>query len=447
MSLKTASRMLIAATLLTLAGCIPAAGSEIPSAPSGLIVITNGTVITATGSEPIPDGTVVLEGDRIVYAGEAAGFSIPEGARVLDARGGTILPGFIDAHTHGTADPAVRRSFLLDGVTSICDLGAPLDDMEQFDLAFYRDDPVARGFHAGPIITAPGGLPDVVLGEDLNYEVATPEEGRAAVQYLHQQGVDQIKVYLHTEANGISYPMLDAATLDAIVEEAHSLDLPVRAHVTYASLLEMAVAAGVDTVEHVPVNQTRAEQEAADPEFMLQLLESSDPVELLFTEGSPEYAALIGEMAEAGIILVPTLERPYGRFIATQEPVDRMALDIVLGIVGAFNQMGGEVGLGTDFNLGTGMVAGMPIGKMESEMEMLLAAGLTPLEVIEAGTRIAAASCGQGGSLGTLEPGKLADVIVVAGDPLEDLSAMEDVVLVILGGEVVYTAETMASGE
>ncbi len=436
-----APKLLIAATLVTLAGCGPTAGPEITADPSDLIVITNGMVITATGSEPIQDGTVVLEGDRILFAGEATGFSVPDGAQLFDAQGGTILPGFIDAHTHGTAAPAVRRSFLVDGVTSICDLGATLAEMELFAVEVFAGDPVARGFHAGPIITAPGGLPDAVFGTELNYEVATPEQGRAAVETLHQLGADQIKVYLQSESNGVAYPMINAATLEAIVEEAHARGLLVRAHVTYASLLDMAVSAGVDTIEHVPVNQTRAEQETGDPEFMQQLMESDDPVELLFTEGSEAYAAQIRGMAEGGIIMVPTLDRPYGSFFrsTTLAPEQRLILDIILGIVGKFNEMGGEVGLGTDFNIGTGIPAGMPLG----EMEMLLAAGLTPMEIIEAGTRFAAASCGLGDSLGTLEAGKLADVIVVAGDPLEDLAVMEDVVLVILGGEVAYNTGPM----
>jgi imidazolonepropionase-like amidohydrolase len=274
--------------------------------------------------------------------------------------------------------------------------------------------------------------------DSLNYEVASPEQGRAAVETLHQLGVDQIKVYLQNESNSVAYPMIDEPTLAAIVDEAHARGLFVRAHVTYSSLLGMAVTAGVDTVEHVAVNQTRAEEEAGDPDFMLQLMESSDPVELLFSDGSPEYAAQIREMVDSGIIMVPTLERPYGSFhrSSTLEPVERLILDIILGIVGEFNQMGGEVGLGTDFNIGTVIPAGMPLG----EMEMLLAAGLTPMEIIEAGTRIAAAACGQGESLGTLEPGKLADVIVVDGDPLEDLAVMEDVVLVILGGEIGFSS-------
>ena len=99
--------------------------------------------------------------------------------------------------------------------------------------------------------------------------------------------------------------------------------------------------------------------------------------------------------------------------------------------------MGGFVGLSTDWAAGTGM----PLG----EMEMLLAAGLTPLEVIEAGTRHAARACGQGGELGTLEPGMLADVIVVDGDPLADLQALSQVVLVIKNGEVAFTSEGLLS--
>jgi imidazolonepropionase-like amidohydrolase len=431
--------MLIAGTLIVLVGCTPAVGFEITADPSELIIITNGTIIAADGSEPIANGTVVIEGDWILYAGEDSGVSIPDGARVFDAQGGTILPGFFDAHTHGTADPAVRRAFLLGGVTSICDLGATLDEMDQFDLDQFAGGPVARAFFAGPIITAPGGLPDAVLGTELNYEVANPEEGRAAVQYLDEQGVDQIKVYLQNESNGVAFPMIDETTLAAIVAEAHARDLPVRAHVTYATLLGMAVNAGVDTVEHVPVNMPRDQQDPIDEDLMQRMMESDDPIELLLSERSPEFAAVLREMAETGIIMVPTLDRPYGVAFRssslTQE--ERFGLDVILGIVGKFSAMGGEVALGTDFNVGTSVLAGMPI----HEMEMLLAAGLTRMEIIEAGTRIAAEACGQGDALGTLEPGMLADVIVVAGDPLEDLSAMEDVVLIILGGEVVVSYE------
>lgn len=108
-------------------------------------------------------------------------------------------------------------------------------------------------------------------------------------------------------------------------------------------------------------------------------------------------------------------------------------------IVRQFYDLGGRVALGTDFNLGIGMDHGMPVG----EMELLLAAGLAPAEVIQTATRYAAYACGQGEQLGTLKPRKLADVIVVDGDPLADIGAMSEVTAVIKDGQI---AEPPRSG-
>jgi imidazolonepropionase-like amidohydrolase len=421
--------LLILGILLVLAGCSdfgePGGGED----SSNVIVIRNGLVITATGSEPIRNGIVTIERNRIIYVGEEKDFSIPRNAQVLDAGGGSILPGIIDAHTHGTSDPAVRRDFLEGGVTTVCDLGSPLSEMPQFDQAIVGEDPVARGLKAGPILTAPGGLPGAVLGGGLNYEVATPEEGRAAVEDLHRQGASMIKVYLHQEVGGISYPMLDEATLAAIVEKAHAMGLPVRAHVTYASLLKVAVAAGTDSIDHVPINSTQAETVSG----------SDDPTQLTFDEAAREYEVQLQKMVEANIVFVPTLERPYGDLFRrpSRTPEESFALEIILAIVGRFNELGGAVGLGTDFNISTNIEAGMPIG----EMEMLLAAGLTPMEILEAGTRNSAAACGQSDELGTLEVGKLADVIVVDGNPLEDITLLDRVILVVKDGIVSFTSD------
>ena len=142
-------------------------------------------------------------------------------------------------------------------------------------------------------------------------------------------------------------------------------------------------------------------------------------------------------MANKGIVMIPTLDRVYGQLYRTPNPTheEEVTIEVILGVVRWFHEMGGVVGLGTDFNIGTGVKTGMPVG----EMEMLLAAGLTPMEVIEAGTRHAAKACGHGDELGTLEPGKLADVIVVDGNPLEDIQALSQVVLVIKGGDVAHS--------
>jgi imidazolonepropionase-like amidohydrolase len=305
--------------------------------------------------------------------------------------------------------------------------------MPEFGEDTLNRDPVARGFRAGPILTAPGGLPGAVLGRDINYEVGTPDEARAAVIDLHEHGADFIKVYLQREDGGVEYPMITGEQLVAIVDEAHARGLLVRAHVSYASLLDMAVQARVDIIEHVPANATQSEAQSISESQWQVLLESNDPLQLYFTELYPQYEAQLERMVKAGIVMVPTLDS-YIDISEDSTPTqeDEAGIKIVLGIVRRFHELGGIVALGTDFIIGKGKQAGMPL----REMEMLRAAGLTPMEVIGAGTRQAANVCGHGNELGTLAPGMLADLIVVDGNPLEDLQVMSRVSLVIKNGEI-----------
>ena len=421
---KTFRILVLLSILLAVTACGGMNSGGETSITSSRIIITNGTIVDGHGSQPIRDGIVVIAEDRIAFVGSASDYPDRSDAQVIDARGGTILPGIIDSHVHSASDPVIRREFLINGVTSVCDLGSPLEDMSQFDEGYLGQDPIARGFHAGPIITAPGGLPDAVLSTNLNYEVATAEEARAAVVDLFNRGADVIKVYLQQESGGVGYPMLGEEELAAIVEEAHSHGLLVRAHVTYVFLLDMAIQAGVDTIEHVPIYTTQSESESIS-ESQLRAI----------------YEDLLDGMVEEGIAMIPTLDRPFGNLYRSSDPTPELerAIEIILGIVGGFHELGGVVGLGTDWNIGIGMQAGIPLG----EMEMLVAAGLTPMEVIEAGTRHAASACGHGDELGALEPGMLADVIVVDGDPLQDLQALSQVVLVIKNGEIAFVSEGM----
>lgn len=425
--------------LLTTVGCDNQSKVGGTSTHASPLVITNGTIIDGTGSDPIQDGVVVIQDDRIKFVGQASDYSIPNEAEVIDAKGGAILPGFIDAHVHGIAAVSVQREFLINGVTAVCDLASPISDIRQFEPDQIGVNAVSRVFYAGPILTAPGGLPGAILQGNLNYEVASPEEARAAVEFLLSHGVDYIKVYVQQEVGGSEYPMLGKEELGVIVEKAHARGLMVRAHVTYMALLEMALEAGVDTIEHVPINSSQRDPQSADEEQRKKFLESEDPLQVFFDYVQPEYEAQLETMAEEGIVMVPTLDRPYGDLFRSSNPTleQKVIMDIILGIVRRFHDFGGIVGLGTDFNVGIGIEAGMPMG----EIEMLLAAGLTPLEVIEAGTRNAAIACGQDDELGTLEQGKLADVIVVDGDPLEDIQSMASVILVIKEGEIAFVAE------
>ncbi len=428
--------------LIVLLGSVACARQESPTetvASSDRTIIVDGTVVDSRGSQPIRDGSVVIVGDRITFVGRAVDYPDRDDAQILDAQGGTILPGFVDAHVHSASDPGLRREFLINGVTTVCDLGSPLADMPEFDELYLDADPAARGYRAGPIITAPGGLPGAVLDPDLNYEVGSPAEARAAVRDLNQRGADFIKVYIHDGDGAGAYPMIGQEELVAIVDEAHKLGLLVRPHVTFASLLSMAIAAGVDVVEHVPANVTQAQIESISEAQWQRIEESDDPLQLLFEKLYPQFPAQLEQMVQAGIIMIPTLDRPYGEMFRASDPTveQRAASGLALEIVRRYHELGGVVGLGTDFNVGLGMPAGIPLG----EIEMLQAAGLTPMDVIEAGTRHAAEACGQGDQLGTLAPGMLADIIVVDGDPLQDLGALSQVVLVIRNGELGFISE------
>jgi len=394
-----------------------------PVAAMDGLALVHGRIIDGTGGKVIPDGVIVMKAGRITAVARWNEVDIPPGAEVIDVKGKTILPGIIDSHVHSTASPAVRLEFLRAGVTAVCDLGSPLGSMPDF-----LESPGARGFKAGPIMTTPGGLPDAILQTELNYEVATPEEAGAGVKDLVNRGADVIKIYLEPW-DGIA--MLDLEQVKAIVKEAHGRGILVRAHVSKLSALNVALEGGVDVIEHVPKPPLRGSvlEEA--------LAGSPDPLDDLFDlVVVPEYKAMLPLMVEKKVMLVPTLTRGLGRFHNDPKATEaqRVLAKGVLEIVRRFHVLGGVIAMGTDY------YPEMPgaAGKMHlKEIKLLEAAGLEPMEVIESCTRHAATACGQGRELGTLEPDKLADVIVVDGDPLTDPSALGNLFMVIKDGEVV----------
>jgi imidazolonepropionase-like amidohydrolase len=398
--------------------------------PENALVVRNGAIIDGTGGPPIADGAVVVQGERIVAVGEAATFQIPEDARVVDADGGSILPGVINSHTHSTHDPAVRRAFLTDGVTTVCNLGTSLDRLPLFDEASVPEGPAARGYWAGSIITAPGGYPGPVYGSQFSYEVGSPEEARAAVTDLLDRGASMIKIALAPGDPRNPWPVLDLARVQAIVEQAHARGALVRAHVFEPYLVEgIVLPAGVDVIEHEPFPILTPEEESL-------VLGSNEPLTLLFDVVAPEFERLLERMIGQGTVMVPTLDQRVGTLFnkPDRSPVEQIVVDVHVEAARRFHALGGALALGNDFGGVPHVQPGMPL----VEMELFLAARLTPMEVIEASTRHAAFVCGHGDSLGTLEPGKLADIIIVDGDPLTDLAAMDNVIAVIKGGELAH---------
>ncbi|MFW5722156.1 MAG: amidohydrolase family protein [Desulfohalobiaceae bacterium] len=382
----------ITALLLLLAcSCSARTGHESVPAPGHLLLV-NATVIDGRGGPALHGGYVLIGRGVILAVGQGSHCQVPEGCLQVQARGMTVLPGLIDAHNHVLLSPAEERcEYLARGVTTLGNVGSAMEDIP----LLLREDGCRRVW-SGPALTLPGGYPGVLHGRRYALEVGTVAQARAAVGRLQAGGAEMIKVSLEPGPPNADWPVMDREMLAAIVDEAHARGMTVRAHVEQGRYLSRALDAGVDTIEHVPLPRNARQAE--------------------------EWA---GQIAAAGVVLVPTLEAG-SRAVWDNRPL----LDFVRRV----HARGGRVGLGTDAPF-KGVAPGLPL----VEMELLQRAGLRPPEVITAATVHAAAACGIGDWVGSLEPGKAADLMLVRGNPLKDLTALRDVALVVRSGEVVYS--------
>lgn len=357
------------------------------------VALVNGTLIDGRGGAAIPDAVVVIEGERVRAVGSRRAVAIPAGARTLDLRGATVLPGFINAHVHSRLREESLRAWASAGVTTVRDLGGERSFSTRDALA--RDRRNARLLVAGPLITVPGGYPAVPFGSRDVLPVSSPADARNKAAELLEEGADILKLALESGAVfGLSIPTLSAAEADAVVAVAHERGARVSAHVTVSADLRRALDARVDDVAHMVVD--------ALPDD------------------------LIARMVHQQVTWVPTLELwhcvGHGLEQAATENLRR------------FVRAGGSVALGTDYD---GYTCRFDPGLPLRELAWMAASGMTPKEIILAGTRNAARVCGRERDLGTLEPGKVADVLVVEGDPLADIGALANVRLVLRSGTVV----------
>jgi imidazolonepropionase-like amidohydrolase len=402
---------------------------ENPDEAANSLAIVGGTVIDGLGGSPIRHGVIVLDQGSVVAVGPPDEVCIPPGAQIISAEGRTVLPGVIDSHTH----VETLRLFLADGVTSVGNTGSSPDLVATFHEKG-RDSAVARGFIAGPALTAPGGYPSIRGDGSVARGVETIDEAVAAVDELVERGVDFIK--LAQEPFDFNYqesghlPVLAPDMIVAIVARATEHGLLVRSHVHYAYQLDIALDAGVTSIEHMLFPLPR------DVGYV-----DLHRDHILTPSALPELQQRIERMVRHGVYLVPTIEGELTNIARGLPGFPSVALqaieELLVTVLGIYVEAGGLVALGSDWVGIPGVPAGMP----RHEMRYMQRAGMTPMQVIEASTRHAAAVCGQADTLGVLAPGRRADLIVVGGDPLYDLAALEAVQIVVKDGRVAFSAE------
>jgi imidazolonepropionase-like amidohydrolase len=402
------------------------------------VAIHAGHVLEVKSGKMLSDQMLVIEDGKIVSINSAAGAKVASDTVRIDLPNATVLPGFIDAHTHLTMDPKFgyetlalstsrqaligaknARLTLLAGFTTVRNVGAKdFSDVALRDAINAGDVPGPRMLVSGPPLSITGGHCDNnMLPFEYHASNDGVADGLAAVQHKVREnikyGADLIKVCATGGVLSLGdNPQHSQYTLEemkAIVADAHRLGRKVAAHAHGAEGIRWAAEAGVDSVEH----------------------------------GSYIDDAGIAAMKEHGTYLVPTLylgdwmidnagltHLPPPLLAKAKEVIPAARKNIARALVA-----GVKVALGTD-------AAVYPHGLNAHEFEVMVRLGLTPLQSIQAGTLNAADLLGWSGKVGTLEPGAWADIVAVDGDPLKDITTLARVKFVMKGGEVVKNEYT-----
>jgi imidazolonepropionase-like amidohydrolase len=425
---------------------VPAALYAQQAPATGTVVLRAARLIDGTGSAVVQNGVVVVTNDRIVAAGKEGTVAIPAGARVIDLGDATLLPGFIDAHTHiigrplsdpKSDDANVRdyasyaaivgvenaRKTLMAGFTTIRVLGSPnFDDMALRQAITAGAAIGPRMQNAGNSFGITGGhcdengyRPGLVDADYRNGVADGADEGRKAVRYQVKYGADVIKICatggVLSEGDAVGATQYTLEEMKAIVDEAKKLDRKVAAHAHGTEGIKLATQAGVASIEHGSfLDDEGAKMMAQRGTYLVPTISAGE-----FTENAAKSGRLTGLRAEKALAAAQGM---------------RNAVHIAL-------RNGVPIALGTDAGVGEH-------GANGREFTLLVTwGGLTPMQSISAGTLSAAKLLGWEKNVGTLAPGKWADVVAVPGDPTKDITAMEKPSFVMKGG-VVYKNEKKA---
>ena len=409
-----------------------------PTAVPHITAIKAGRLLDVDSGKELPNQIILISDNHITEVGEAV--EIPAGATIIDLSNMIVLPGLIDCHTHladGARDPSgdpltyLKRSAaevalesvpnarltLESGFTTVRDVGVyrALTDVALRDAIARGDIPGPRMYVAGAYVTITGGAgaltgaaPDIQLPWDLRYGQAdSPWEVRAVIRKLANNGADHIKILSSgavlehgSNPNSQEFTMEE---LRAAVEEAAAFGLRVEAHAHSTQGIKNAILAGVASVEHASM---------IDDEGIALAKQHGTYLDMdIYDE------ECIEDEARHGAI-----------------PSDFVQHDAALGQIQRDNfrkavAAGAKMSFGTDAGV-------CPYGIAARQFAFMVKYGMTPLQAIQAATKNAADLLGHSDILGSIKPGKYADIIAVQADPLQDVRALENVSFVMKDGKV-----------
>jgi imidazolonepropionase-like amidohydrolase len=407
---------------------------------------------------PLHHAAVLIEGDRIVWVGSAAEAKIPPGATVIDTSGRVMMPGLIDLHVHlknighgsyDRWDPWIMdrsllekvnaisaKQLLMAGVTTAVDLGAQMPEI------LTTRDRINKGEIPGPRLLVSGQWITRDLG---NYQprparqvkIDTPEDAARATEELIAKGVDVIKAYVG----------LTPAHYRAITDVARKHRIRVHAHVYSERDTRNALENGVDVLTHAGPAGTAPPYSA---ELIRDIVNAGRPVVVTAAHRSwvfPDTVAFPERLQDPqlredfGPEIYDEVQKSFVEFqrLGYMGRVDREVFFRERGLK-QFIESGAVLGMGTD----SGTPLNFHTEALWREIKAHVDLGMAPQRAISAATRINARILGKADELGTVEPGKLADIIVVKGNPLFDIQALAHVELVMKGG-VVYKGATPAA--
>jgi len=424
------------------------------------VVISHVTVINPGNSSVAADRTVVIEGAKITSIAPSAGFPIPEGARVLDAHGQYLIPGLWDMHVHsafGDWFPGGREVilplFVANGVTGVRDMGGDLP------VLFEWRKQIAAGKLVGPRMVVSGPMLDGYLpGNKLRFPssvpITTPESAVAAVDSLKSEGVDFIKVQ----------SVISRDAYLAAAAEAHKQNIPIVGHVPDKVRISETISAGQKSIEHLMgifEGCSTEEGKFTRGEGNLKLL--------LSTSDQSRCEAIIRSLAQHQVWQCPTLAWQRGGTFLDQldwkhQPLDKyvpapwrdvtwrrfndeMMPDLKrdplalrqeyfkrnLQMVGAMHHAGVPFLAGTDAAPGIYIMPGF---SLHDELANFVEAGFTPMESLQTATSLPAKFLEQEKSFGSIEPGKIADLVLLTANPLRDIHNTRKISAVIANGRL-----------